>query len=170
MWVPDYIISYCNQYVYLGSPFPDDGSPSTAIKLHGNNKMCHVLKFISFVNRNNDIPFVVKKKVFDAAVTSSLLYACESWMNGNIKPIEKQYNWCIKQLLGVRKTTNNNACMVELGLPPLRALIEAKQRTFSSQTRQHFFGRGQRFGSAVKYLAPDLIVAIEELGVKVLAR
>ena len=98
--------------------------------MHANNKMCHALKFISFVNRNNDVPFIVKKKIFDAAVTSSLLYGCESWLAGDIKPVEKQYKWCIKQLLGVRKTTTNDVCMIQLGLPPLRALIRAKQRTF----------------------------------------
>lgn len=123
-------IDYCTSYIYLGSPFADDGSASTAIKLHANKKMCHVLKFSSFVNRNNDVPFSIKKKVFDAAVTTSVLYGCESWLNCDIKPVEKQYKWCIKQLLGVRKTTNNDVCMVELGLPSLRALIKEKQRKF----------------------------------------
>ncbi len=42
-------ISYCNHYIYLGSPFTDDGSPSTAIKMHANSKMCHSLKYVSFV-------------------------------------------------------------------------------------------------------------------------
>ena len=124
------VISYCNMYLYLGSPFTDDGSPTTAIKQHAANKMCHTLKFVSFINRNNDVPFVIKKKIFNAALMSSMLYACESWLNCNIKPIEKQYKWCIKQLLGVRKTTNNDACMVELGIPPLRALIRSKPGKF----------------------------------------
>ncbi len=92
--------------------------------------MCHVLKFISFVNRNNDIPFFIKKKIFDAAITTSVLYGCESLLNCDIKPIEKQYKWCIKQLLGVRKTTNNDVCMVEIGLPSLRVIIKAKQINF----------------------------------------
>ena len=61
---------------------------------------------------------------------SAMLYGCESWMNGDLKPIEKLYRWCIKQLLGVRKTTTNDMCLVELGMPPLRALIKAKQRKF----------------------------------------
>ena len=61
----DNSISYCKQYIYLGSPFTDDGNPSTAIKIHANNKMCHALKFISFVNKNNDVQFTVKKKIFD---------------------------------------------------------------------------------------------------------
>ncbi len=88
--------------------------------------MYHVLKFISLVNRNNDIPFFIKIKVFDAAVTTSVLYGCESWLNCDIRPIEKQYKWCIKQLLGVRKITNNDVCMVELGLSSLRVVIKAK--------------------------------------------
>ena len=124
------VINYCKQYIYLGSPFTDDGSPSTAIKIHASNKMCHALKFISFVNKNNDVPFVVKKKIFDAALMSAMLYGCESWLNGDLKPVEKLYKWCIKQLLGVRKTTNNDVCLLELGLPPLRALVKAKQRNF----------------------------------------
>ena len=90
------IINYCKQYIYLGSPFTDDGSPSTAIKVHANNKMCHVLKFISFLSRNNDVPFIIKKKIFDAALMSAILYGSESWLNGDLKPIEKQYKWCIK--------------------------------------------------------------------------
>ncbi len=80
----------------MGSPITDDGSPSKAIRMIANNKMCHTLKSISFVNRNNDVPFVVKNRIFDAAVTSSILYGCESWLNGDIKSIEKQYKWCIK--------------------------------------------------------------------------
>ena len=126
----DNSISYCKQYIYLGSPFTDDGNPSTAIKIHANNKMCHALKFISFVNKNNDVPFTVKKKIFDAALMSAMLYLCESWMNGDLKPIEKLYKWCIKQLLGVRKTTSNDVCLVEMGMSPLRALVKAKQRKF----------------------------------------
>ena len=123
-------ISYCHQYIYLGSPFSDDAKPSTAIKIHANIKMCHALKFVSFINKNNDVPFTIKQKVFEAALMSAILYGCESWMNGDLKPIEKLYKWCIKQMLGVRKTTNNDICLVELGMPPLRALIKAKQRKF----------------------------------------
>ncbi len=38
--------------------------------------------------------------------------------------------WCIKKLLGVRKTTRNNLCLLEIGCPPLHALVKAKQRAF----------------------------------------
>ena len=42
----------------------------------------------------------------------------------------KLYNWDIKQLLGVRMTTCNELCYLELGLPPLRALVISRQRKF----------------------------------------
>ena len=40
------IVEYCVSYMYLGSPFTCDGSVFSAIKLHGRNKLCQVLKFI----------------------------------------------------------------------------------------------------------------------------
>ena len=64
---------------------------------------------------------------------STMLYGCKLWLNGDIKPLEKLYKWYIKTLLGVRKTTNNDICLVELGMPPLKALIKRKQRTFFSK-------------------------------------
>ena len=129
----DNIIMYRKQYISLGSPFTDDGSPTSAIKIHANIKVCHVLKFISFLNKNNDVPFIVKKKIFNAALMSAVLYGCESWLNGDLKPIDKLYKWSLKQLLGVRKSTSNDACLLELGMPPLRALVRAKQRNFFSK-------------------------------------
>ena len=61
---------------------------------------------------------------------SSLLYGCESWLDGNIKPMENLYNMCLKHLLGVRKNTNNDLCMIELGCPPLKALVKERQAKF----------------------------------------
>ena len=97
--------------------------------------MCHVLKFISFLKKNRDIPFRVKLKVFKAALMSSVLYGCESWFNGDLKPVEKLYNWAVKQLLGVRMTTCTDICYVELGLPPIKHLVIIKQRKFSQRLR-----------------------------------
>ena len=128
--VQNMIVKVCKYYVYLGSPFSSDGLNSSSIKINANLKMCQALKFVSFCLKNNDIPFYVKKKVFHAAVMSSILYGCESWLNGNIKPMEKVYNMCIKHLLGVRKNTTNTLCLIELGLPPLKALVAQRQRHF----------------------------------------
>ena len=61
---------------------------------------------------------------------SALLYGCESWFNGDLKPINKIYNWSLKQMLGVRFTTCNDVCYLESGYSPLSAIIKSKQRKF----------------------------------------
>ena len=124
------VVEHCDKYVYLGSPFTSDGSVSSAVKTQATLKMPHVLKFVSFIKKNNDIPFVVKKRVFDAALMSTLIYGCESWLAADLKPMAKMYNWCVKQLLGVRRSTCNDVCLVELGYPPLKDLIKFKQHKF----------------------------------------
>lgn len=56
--VNDIIVEHCNMYVYLGSPFTSDGSVSSAVKAHATLKMPHVLKFVSFIKKNDDIPYI----------------------------------------------------------------------------------------------------------------
>ena len=107
-------VEWCNSYIYHGSPFTSDACVSSVVKGHVKRKMCHALKYVSFVNKNNDIPFVVKRRVFEAALMSSLLYGCESWLNADLKPIVRLYNWCIKQLLGVRENTCNDVCYADV--------------------------------------------------------
>lgn len=92
--------------------------------------MKDINKFISFVKKNNDVPFLVKKRVFDACLMSSLLYGCESWLNADLGPINKLYNWALKSLLDVRGNTCNDICYLESGYPPLRALVRKRQRDF----------------------------------------
>lgn len=128
--VDDLKVEHCDLYVYLGSPFSSDGSISSAVRAHARAKMPHVLKFVSFVNKNNDIPFFVKKRVFVAALMSSLLYGCESWIGADLKPMIKLYNWCLKKLLGVRKSTCNDVCYVESGYLPLPDIVRNKQHKF----------------------------------------
>ena len=84
--VDDLVVEWCDKYVYLGSPFTADGSVSSVISVHATAKIPHVLKFVSFIKKNNDIPFFVKRRVCDAALMSALLYGCESWLTGNLKP------------------------------------------------------------------------------------
>lgn len=128
--VNDLVIEHCRNYSYLGSPFTSDGSVSSAVKAHSAAKLCHVLKYISFVTKNNDLPFVVKRRVFEAALMSAVLYGCESWVNADYKPVTKLYNWALKQMLGVRKTTSNKVCYAEVGMPSLPDLIRLKQHKF----------------------------------------
>ncbi len=123
-------VSWCDLYVYLGCMFTSDGSVTSAIAAHAQAKMCHVLKFCSFLKKNFEVPFYVKRKLYEAALMSSVLYGCESWLNGDLRPVIKLYNWGLKQLLGVRMTTCNDLCYLESGFPPLRALVTQRQRKF----------------------------------------
>ena len=120
----------CEEYSYLGSTFTADGSLHQAVRTHASAKTAHVVKFVSFLKKNNDIPFIVKKRVFDAALMSAVLYGCESWLSADLKPITKMYNWALKTLLDVRMTTCNDVCYIESGNPPIQAVIKNKQRKF----------------------------------------
>ena len=124
------IIKHCDTYIYLGSPFTSDGSMSSAVKAHVQEKMSHFHKFIAFLDKNFDLPFVIKKRVFDACLLSAMLYGCESWLNGDLKPVCKLYNWALKQMLGVRLTTCNDVCYIESGYAPLKAIVKSEQRFF----------------------------------------
>ena len=128
--VDNLVVEHCSQYVYLGSPFTADGSVSSAVKAHAMLKMPHFNKFISFLTKNNDVRFVVKKRVFDAAFMSSFLYASETWLNADLRPVTKLYDWALKQLLCVRKPTCKDICYIESGCPPIKALIKDRQQKY----------------------------------------
>ncbi len=53
------VVQPCDMYIYLGSPFTSDGSTSSAVRAHANSRLPHVLKFVSFIRENNDIPFIL---------------------------------------------------------------------------------------------------------------
>ena len=128
--INDITIKHCDSYTYLGSPFTSDGSVTSVVKAHAQEKMAHFHKFMAFIEKNSDIPFIIKKRVFDACLLSAILYGCESWLNGDLKPVCKIYNWALKRMLGVRLTTCNDVCYVESGYVSLKAIVKKKQRKF----------------------------------------
>ncbi len=123
-------VQQCQQYTYLGATFTADGSVHQAVRAHANAKAAHVAKFVSFIKKNNDVPFVIKKRAFDAALMSAVLYGCESWLNANLRPLTKIYNWALKTMLDARMTTCNDLCYIESGYAPVHCLIRKKQRAF----------------------------------------
>ena len=48
-----------------------------------NDKAKHVLKFITFLKKNYNMPFSLKKRVAEACIVSALTYGCESWLTAN---------------------------------------------------------------------------------------
>jgi hypothetical protein len=123
-------VKYSDSYTYLGSPITDDGKISTAIKLHAAASEKHLNKFITFIHRNPDLPFTVKRQIMDACFVSSIIYAGEGWFGGQLKPLETLYIRAIKCLLNVRITTCTDMCLLELNQPSLNTLLLKRRSDF----------------------------------------
>ena len=126
-------IIHCSKYTYLGAIFTADGSGVSSLKEHLKEKKKHLNRLYIFLATNYDAPFQVKKKVFEAAFTSAILYGCESWVDINLKPIKQMYMSGVKALLGVRKTIPESLCLLEAGIPPVESIIHNKQAQFFSK-------------------------------------
>ncbi len=68
--VGEMVVEWCDSCTYLGSILL---AVSSAVASHASCKTAHVLKFASFLEKNGDVPFYVKRRVSDAAVMSAVL-------------------------------------------------------------------------------------------------
>ena len=59
---------------------------------HKTTSEAVVNKFSIFSASNIQMPFIYKKKVFNAGAMSSLLHCVESWLRNKTKSIKRQYN------------------------------------------------------------------------------
>ena len=116
-------VKYCTSYIYLGVTITDDGKYTSVINLHADEKMKHVMKFYSFLNRNREVPFPFKKKIAEACVLSTILYGSETWLTENFSKLENIYHKIIKALLGVHATTCNDTCLFEAGMPSFKVIL-----------------------------------------------
>ena len=123
-------VKYCDSYIYLGAPITDDGSYITMLNQHVKNKMKQVIKFYSFLNRNPDLPFPIKKQIAESCVFSSFLYGSETWFTENFGKAETLYMKIIKALLDVRNTTCNDTCLFEAAMSSLKAVIKQKMKKY----------------------------------------
>ena len=123
-------VKYCKSYTYLGAPITDNGSYLTMIDIHSKDKLKHTIKFYTFLNRNPDVPFSMKKQVAYACVLSSILYGCETWFTNNFGKAETMYTKIVKALLDVRNTTCNDVCLVEADMPSFQALVTKRMKKY----------------------------------------
>ena len=123
------IVSYTDVYLYLGS-FISMESISDQLKHHFKDKYKQVLKFYTFLYKNNDVPYHVKRSVWDSAVKSSLFYSSETWITNDLSIAESTYLATVKRLLAVRSSTNTDIVLLEAGLPSPKAFIKQKQHLF----------------------------------------
>ena len=132
--IVDNVISYSKMYMYLGSIFVDDCNMNSDVENHARDKSKQLDKLSIFLHTNVDFPFCVKQKVVTAAFNAAILYGAETWTGACLKPIETLYMRGIKLLLGVRISTSHDCCLLELGMPPLQALVQQRQFNFLSKT------------------------------------
>ena len=111
----------------------ENGSAATMLKDHVADKKKHLNRLIIFLSRNHDAPFFVKRKVFNAAFSSAILYGCEAWLDVSLKPLETMYMSAVRRLLDVRQSTPTMTCLIEAGIPSLTALVKHKQSKFLQQ-------------------------------------
>ena len=137
----DLNIESTDTYVYLGSPIMNS-SIADQVKKHVQMKMTSRRKFSSFLSRNDDAPFHVKRKVWDAALNSAILYSCETWLCPDLKCVEKVYMDTLKEMLGVRSQTPNDLCLVEADIVPVKPRIISRQIEFMQKLERlaHFQG------------------------------
>ncbi|ELU16580.1 hypothetical protein CAPTEDRAFT_214726 [Capitella teleta] len=99
--------------------------------------MARVMKFEAYCKKNNDVPFLVKKKIFDATLVATFLYSSETWLNpAACKVAVPMYNACVKTILGVRKTTSTDLCLIEAGIPSLNQHVKSGQKMFITKLIQ----------------------------------
>ena len=99
-------------------------------KLISMQKNKELNKLLIFFATNYDAPFMVKKRVLEAAFMSCILYGSEGWLNVPLKAVATMYMKAVKALLGVRITTPNDLCLVEAGLKPVSAIVKSRQKKF----------------------------------------
>ena len=129
-------VTHTKQYIYLGNPFLESGDMVESLQTHADLKTKHFNKFKLFCVKNQCMPFTYKRKVFDAVMTSKILYGCESWLTENLKCIEGLYMGALKSLLGVRKQTPNNIVLLEAGADDVKDKIMKQQKNFLKKKLQ----------------------------------
>ena len=123
-------VKHCTSYVYLGVIVTENGSALSSLKAHAAEKKKHFNRLVIFLSRNYDAPFFVKRKVFDAAFSSAILYGSETWFDVSLSSIEKMYTTAVRCLLDVKKSTPVLTCLLEAGIPSLQAVVKEKQSKF----------------------------------------
>ena len=90
------MLKYCENIDYLGVIISDGGLLRLDVQYFVDNKRSNVsIKFLNFCKINCNDPLSVKLDVLDKCVTSSLLYASETWAK-NTHDVEFVYRLGIK--------------------------------------------------------------------------
>ena len=72
----------------------------------------------------------MKKRVAEACLMSTLLYGCELWLCDEYGKMNNVYMSIIKSLLGVRKSTCNDAYLLKAHFPSLKSYVTKRKKSF----------------------------------------
>ena len=122
-------ISYTSTYTYLGSII-EDAPIRDQVKTHIDSKRGHIRKFSSFLRKNAEAPFKVKKVVLESALKGSILYGCESWLCEDMQLVNQVTAAAQKQLLGVRTQTCTDLVQLELSSGSAKSQVQDRQTRF----------------------------------------
>ena len=124
-------LPYHSSVVYLGAVVSDTGNIAFDIeKFVGGKRPNVTIKYNNFVHKNHMAPIGIKLKVLDACVTSSLVYACETWGTANVSNLEVAYRFGLKRALSVRENTNTEVIYLESDRYPLAIRVSKQQLKF----------------------------------------
>jgi hypothetical protein len=132
----DIQIKHCSQYMYLGALI-STGNTVTQVEKHLKFKQGNIYTYQSFIHRNQNAPYSVKRTVLLRALQPALLHSCESWLTSDVRCIDTAINSCIKSLLGVRTQTSNDSMYIESGISPASSVIKDRQNKFYNKLHLH---------------------------------
>ena len=76
--------------MYLGACI-SNSAICNQIEAQLQQKYSHQVKFSSFLTKNSDWTFTIKKTVWDSVFKSAIYYGCETWLTKSIQFIERPY-------------------------------------------------------------------------------
>ena len=129
-------LEYKTSHKYLGAIFNDLGNLREDVTTFLDKKHKDVnVKLANFMNKNQLAPIMMKLKVVNACVNSSLTYGCETWGNCPLNKIETLQRKALKIALGIRTNVPNDILYSESGFLPLKPIIYKRQLKFFHKMR-----------------------------------
>ena len=81
------------------------------------------------------LTIMVKLKVVQACVNSSLTYACETWGSSALNKVEVLQRKALKLAMNIKQNTANEIVYIERGFKPLKGMIYKRQLKFFRKYR-----------------------------------
>lgn len=129
-----------------------------------------MLKFGLFYGETVICPSWQIKEAYTAALTSALLYGCESWMSmTEVNPVSFP---CVRTLIGVKRTIPPDLCLIEVGSSPLTDQVRRMQIKCITKLTNERDGMGDVYfhpcmGISSKMQAPDALCIISVMTIAI---